>query len=235
MNRARVVTVAVIALVLAGTSQPALKAQSGLQVIATGLDNPRGLAFGTDGALYVVEAGRGGTSTLCLPFADGQPGLRCYGPTGAVTRISGLNTQQRVVTGLPSLAGPTGERADRTARHRLRPGPHVHHDRVRRRTRDPCAVRGRRHPSGVARAGAADGSMGLRRRHLGARSGDQSRWRDCRLESVRHAHALRPRGHRRRRRKRAVPDRAQRHDLDARGVPGPAGRTGPRFRRCRRR
>jgi hypothetical protein len=38
-------------------------------VIASGLDNPRGLAFGTDGALYVAEAGRGGTSTLCAPDA----------------------------------------------------------------------------------------------------------------------------------------------------------------------
>lgn len=56
-----------------------------------------------------MEAGRGGTSTLCLPQPDGQPGTRCYGPSGAVTRITGLNVHQRVVTGLPSLAGENGQ------------------------------------------------------------------------------------------------------------------------------
>ena len=77
-------------------------------VMATGLDNPRGVAFGPDGALYVVEAGRGGTSTLCLPNAGGAPGQRCYGPTGAVTRVVNAGVQSRVLGGLPSVAGPTG-------------------------------------------------------------------------------------------------------------------------------
>lgn len=81
------------------------------QVIASGLDNPRGLAFGPDGFLYVAEAGRGGTSTLCLPNPAG-PGERCYGATGGVTQISGIGVQQRVLTGLPSLAVPTGDAAD---------------------------------------------------------------------------------------------------------------------------
>lgn len=31
-----------------------------VSVVMSGLDNPRGLAFGPEGALYVVEAGRGG-------------------------------------------------------------------------------------------------------------------------------------------------------------------------------
>jgi hypothetical protein len=89
---------------------PPLSAQSSFLVVASGLDNPRGLAFGTDGGLYVVEAGRGGTSTMCLPLPDG-PGTRCYGPSGAVTRITGLGQQQRVVTGLPSLAPAGGDQA----------------------------------------------------------------------------------------------------------------------------
>jgi hypothetical protein len=75
-------------------------------VIASGLDNPRGLAFGPDGALYVAEAGRGGQSTLCDVGGNGQP--RCYGPTGAITRITGINVHDRIVTGLPSLAGASG-------------------------------------------------------------------------------------------------------------------------------
>jgi hypothetical protein len=101
-----------VLVVLAGvlpTAFSTLSAQAPV-VMATGLDNPRGLAFGPDGALYVVEAGRGGTSALCLPNPVG-PGVRCYGPSGAVTRIAGVGMQQRVLTGLPSVAVPTGAEA----------------------------------------------------------------------------------------------------------------------------
>lgn len=84
-------------------------AQSPLLVVASGLDNPRGLAFGPDDALYVAEAGRGGTSTLCVPAPEPPfPVNRCLGPSGAITRVSGLNVHSRVVTDLPSVAGPTG-------------------------------------------------------------------------------------------------------------------------------
>ncbi len=88
---------------------PTASAQT-VTVMATGLNNPRGLAFGPDGVLYVVEAGTGGTSTLCLPNTAG-PGTRCYGPTGAVTRVTGVGVQARVLTGLPSVALPSGEEA----------------------------------------------------------------------------------------------------------------------------
>lgn len=103
-------TIVVIALALASGPPAVLNAQSSMLVIASGLDNPRGLTFGPDGALYVVETGRGGSSTLCLPMPDG-PGTRCYGPSGAVTRITGVGVHQRVVTGLPSLAPASGETA----------------------------------------------------------------------------------------------------------------------------
>jgi hypothetical protein len=103
---------AIVALLLAPSARQTVTAQAALQVIASGLDNPRGLGFGPDGALYVVEAGRGGTSSLCLPPVGGAPGPnRCYGPTGAVTRITNGSVQQRVVTGLPSLAPPSGDEA----------------------------------------------------------------------------------------------------------------------------
>ena len=101
-----------IATVLSATAslQPPLSAQAPLQVIASGLDNPRGLAFGPGGALYVAEAGRGGNSSLCIPTSP-PGGIRCYGPTGAVTRITGLGVQERVVTGLPSIAVASGQEA----------------------------------------------------------------------------------------------------------------------------
>jgi hypothetical protein len=91
----------------AGVSTP-VQAQATMQVIASGLDNPRGLNFGPDGALYVAEAGRGGTSPIC--HVSGM-GTRCYGPTGAVTRITGIGLQSRVLTGLPSIAVASGDQA----------------------------------------------------------------------------------------------------------------------------
>jgi hypothetical protein len=75
-------------------------------VIADGLDNARGLAFGTDGNLYVTEAGTGG-SGACVPSPSVENQSLCYGTTGAVTKI-GKGTQKRVLTGLPSLALPDG-------------------------------------------------------------------------------------------------------------------------------
>ena len=46
-------------------------AQPKLRVVASGLDNPRGLAIGPGGAIYVAEAGRGGTSP-CAPSPEGE-------------------------------------------------------------------------------------------------------------------------------------------------------------------
>jgi hypothetical protein len=76
-------------------------------VVLCGLDNPRGLAFGPEGALYVAEAGRGGNG----PCIGSGVNTFCYGPTGAVRRLW-RGTTERIVTGLPSLARfPDGFRA----------------------------------------------------------------------------------------------------------------------------
>ncbi|BAZ31293.1 hypothetical protein NIES4074_37650 [Cylindrospermum sp. NIES-4074] len=83
----------------------AAKAAS-FSVIAEGLDNAGGLSFGADGNLYVTEAGTGGSSA-CVPPPSGQGDDLCYGTTGAVTRI-GNGKQERILTGLPSLALPDG-------------------------------------------------------------------------------------------------------------------------------
>lgn len=74
-------------------------------VVMSGLDNPRGLAFGPEGALYVAEAGRGGAGP-CVLLPRGVE--ECYGATGAVSRLW-RGKQVRIATGLPSRAGPTGE------------------------------------------------------------------------------------------------------------------------------
>lgn len=81
-----------------------LAADSLYTLVASGLDNPRGLDFGPHGALYVAEAGVGGGGA-CIPGPTGTP--ICYGATGAVTRIH-KGEQKRVITGLPSLAGDGG-------------------------------------------------------------------------------------------------------------------------------
>jgi hypothetical protein len=99
----------VIPLALSTAPNTQVQAQATMQVIASGLDNPRGLAFGPDGALYVAEAGRGGAGPPC--HVSAELGTRCYGPTGAVTRITGIGVHSRVLTGLPSIAPAGGNTA----------------------------------------------------------------------------------------------------------------------------
>lgn len=104
MRRLMLVALAAAAFAIPAAAQAAVP-----EPVMTGLDNPRGLAFGPEGGLYVAEAGRGG-SGVCVPLPDG-PGTRCYGATGAISRLW-RGTQERIATGLPSLAGqPAGDTA----------------------------------------------------------------------------------------------------------------------------
>jgi DNA-binding beta-propeller fold protein YncE len=72
-------------------------------VVASHLNNPRGLNFGPDGALYIAEAGKGGSG----PCAETAEGTTCVGLTGAVTRVED-GEQERVVRRLPSHATEDG-------------------------------------------------------------------------------------------------------------------------------
>lgn len=105
LKKLLIVAASTISVVLA-VGEVSLAATFRAEAVANNLDSPRGLTFGPDGALYVVEAGRGGTSP-CIPAPGAGPtGPQvCYGPTGAITRIQN-GIQERIVTGLPSVALP---------------------------------------------------------------------------------------------------------------------------------
>lgn len=97
---------AVLLLVTSSFAAPARAAEAPtFEVIASGLDNPRGLVLAPNGTLYIVEAGRGGDG-VCQPDPDGD-GETCFGLSGAITRVR-HGQQTRVVTGLPSHADASG-------------------------------------------------------------------------------------------------------------------------------
>jgi sugar lactone lactonase YvrE len=80
---------------------------SNVSVFASGLDYPRGLAFGPNGDLYVAQAGRGGsTTTVGICPQDEMVGPFRGGPSAKVVRVNPIT---RVVTtfadGLPSAQG----------------------------------------------------------------------------------------------------------------------------------
>ena len=71
--------------------------------VMTGLDNPRGLAFGPEASLYVIEAGSGGPT--CATHRNQR---MCFGTSGALARLrDGIQT--RVAVGFPSYISPSSE------------------------------------------------------------------------------------------------------------------------------
>ena len=90
------------------TSSPAL-AHSNVTVLASGLDNPRDLAFTPSGKLYVAQAGHGGSE--CIPSPDPGMGSTCVGFTSSISRIDPSGAVVPVVTGFVSVAGSDGTAA----------------------------------------------------------------------------------------------------------------------------
>lgn len=118
--RSLLVSASLAGLVMGSLAVPAgvAEAQSACATVATGLNGPRFVAVAADGAVYVSEAGAGGTETLAAPpstdaaIESGPPPTR--GGTGQVTRIGANGAKTVVASGLPSYgmgaesAGPAG-------------------------------------------------------------------------------------------------------------------------------
>lgn len=73
-------------------------------VLATGLNNPRGLSFGPDGGLYIAEAGAPGAGSGPSTLVRGA--TQVLGDSGSITRWT-PDGQQRVISGLPTLYNTT--------------------------------------------------------------------------------------------------------------------------------
>ncbi len=100
-------------------------------VIASGLDNPRGLTLAFGGGLLVAEAGRGGNGP-CVQSPEDPTQEQCLGASGAITWVGGTPFaggrsaaagkgwhQKELVGGLPSLAPADGSGA--TGPHHVSP------------------------------------------------------------------------------------------------------------------
>ncbi len=82
-----------------GRSEATLVTSPTVEVVMSNLNSPRGLAWGPEGGLYVVEAGLDSATSLCAPVARGQ---NCYSGSGSISRLV-RGHQERVVTALPSV------------------------------------------------------------------------------------------------------------------------------------
>ena len=228
--------VPVLLLVALGVAAPAAASGGGprLSVVATGLDSPRHLAFGSRGDLFVAEAGRGGSG----PCFIGGEGPACMGASGAVTKIDRWGRQSRIADGLASMAntpgndsaigphGIIGARKRHGRHHQRRPdgaaGPRRQHDPAR----DAGGPEPRRQP---VREGPADRPARTPdpdHRHLGLRTPRQPGRRDRqpgdRLQPGRPDARRLPARRRRRRRQRHRRRRPARPHLGPHGVREPA-------------
>lgn len=88
------------------TAAGSATAARAVTVVASGLNNPRGLVF-VNGVLYVAEAGAGGGACMKSAYAEPPGSEICYGATGALARIVN-GKAQTIVGNLASASGPGG-------------------------------------------------------------------------------------------------------------------------------
>src|SRR5262249_57773656 len=101
--------VAALGMMVAPTAGAQARAQhtpsSGFKVIASHLNNPRGLAWGPHGSIFLAEAGRGGKTCL----SGGPEGKTCVGLTGSFYLIGQGGVHRpptRLISASPEGGGP---------------------------------------------------------------------------------------------------------------------------------
>lgn len=87
-------------LLLVGLLLLALPAAAQDDALAGGLNNPRGIAYGPDGTLYIAESGTGGSFTV-----EGMFGPAQAGSSSQITAVAPDGTTSVVIAGLPSING----------------------------------------------------------------------------------------------------------------------------------
>ncbi len=96
----------------AGAARHAAHASANVTVFATGVESPRGLRFGPDGALYVAEGGLTPTNpTSTVGQCEQVPapiGPYMGGKTARISRIDANGNRTTVVDGLPSSRDSLG-------------------------------------------------------------------------------------------------------------------------------
>ena len=88
----------------AGSAHAIAPRAAGLQVVASGLNQPHKLTIGPDGNIYVAEAGDGVIGAGCVMGTETD----CANNSGTIDRITPQGSVSHVVTGLPSVGSPPG-------------------------------------------------------------------------------------------------------------------------------
>jgi len=101
------------AALIGGVSGVQMLAQlpAGATLYASGLEGPRGLAFGPDGTLYVAEAGLGGTTKTAGSCVQVPAPIGPYtgGMTARISKVSTSGTVTTLTSGLPSSVDSQGD------------------------------------------------------------------------------------------------------------------------------
>jgi len=101
MNNKKLTLALALTLGFVSPTAPILAADISTTVLASSLNNPRGITLGPDRKLYIAQAGIGGNGT-CILSAQGEV---CYGPTSALARLhTTTGTTEILLDNLPSLA-----------------------------------------------------------------------------------------------------------------------------------